>query len=98
VKAPDTITVMRLEVVVMPNGEIICAGKTVGWVNTHGKYLTGEVPSPVLAFQAWLTRYTQALGRKVTQNEYALLQAGFFAAHPGTGPRSTFATTPEVQP
>jgi septal ring factor EnvC (AmiA/AmiB activator) len=55
-----------------------------------------EDESPVLAFQAWLTRYTQALGRKVTQNEYALLQAGFFAAHPGNGPTSTFSTTPQA--
>lgn len=38
--APGEITVCRLECVVMPNGEVICAGKTVGWVTTHGKYLT----------------------------------------------------------
>lgn len=28
-----------LEVCVMPQGEIICAGKTVGWVKDLGKYL-----------------------------------------------------------
>jgi hypothetical protein len=37
---PDKITVALLEVVVMPNGEIICDGKTVGWVDKLGKYLT----------------------------------------------------------
>lgn len=39
-KAPDTITMMTLDVVVMPNGEIICDGKTVRWVKTLGKYLS----------------------------------------------------------
>lgn len=34
------IEVCKLEVVVMPNGEIICAGKTMGWVKDIGKYLT----------------------------------------------------------
>lgn len=43
-KAPSDITVARLEVVVMPNGEVICAGKTIGWVESLGKYLT--VPQP----------------------------------------------------
>ena len=31
-KAPKGITPCNLEVVVMPNGEIICLGKTIGWV------------------------------------------------------------------
>lgn len=42
-KAPGEITVCHLEVVVMPNGEVICAGKTLGWVTGKdglGKYLT----------------------------------------------------------
>lgn len=39
-KAPDKITLCSLEVVVMPNGEIICLGKTIGWVEQFGKYLT----------------------------------------------------------
>lgn len=39
-KAPDEITVAHLEVVVMPNGEVICAGRTIGWIKTVGKYLT----------------------------------------------------------
>lgn len=37
---PANITVAYLEVVVMPNGEVICAGKTVGWVDKIGRYLT----------------------------------------------------------
>ena len=28
-----------LEVLVMPNGEILCEGKTIGWVDKFGKYL-----------------------------------------------------------
>lgn len=38
-RAPKEITVCWLEVVVMPNGEVICLGKTVGWVKTLGPYL-----------------------------------------------------------
>lgn len=41
-RAPKEITVAKLEVVVMPNGEVICLGKTVGWVKELGKYLTEE--------------------------------------------------------
>ena len=41
-KAPDEITVARLTVVVMPNGEVLCKGKSLGWVKTLGKYLTPE--------------------------------------------------------
>ena len=36
----EKITLCNLEVVVMPNGEIICLGKTIGWVKELGKYLT----------------------------------------------------------
>jgi len=39
-KAPKEITVAQLEVVVMPNGEVICRGKAVGWVSELGKYLS----------------------------------------------------------
>jgi hypothetical protein len=39
-KAPKAITVCNLEVVVMPNGEVICSGKTLGWIKTLGPYLT----------------------------------------------------------
>lgn len=38
-KPPDDITVCDLEVIVMPNGEVICNGKTLGWVTSLGKYL-----------------------------------------------------------
>lgn len=41
--APKQITVMLLEVVVMPNGEIIHQGKTVGWIRDSGQYLR-EIP------------------------------------------------------
>lgn len=33
-EAPDEIIVASLEVLVMPNGEIICQGETLGWVKT----------------------------------------------------------------
>lgn len=52
-KAPDAITPATLDVVVMPNGEVICLGKTVGWVETKkkddalGKYLNPKItPQP----------------------------------------------------
>ena len=32
--------VKHLEVVVMPNGEIICLGKTIGWVKEFREYLS----------------------------------------------------------
>jgi hypothetical protein len=38
-KIPEEITVAHLEVVVMPNGEVICLGKTVGWFDQLKKYL-----------------------------------------------------------
>lgn len=39
-KNPEQITQAYLTVVVMPQGEIICAGKTIGWVNSDlGIYL-----------------------------------------------------------
>jgi len=34
------ITLCNLEVVVMPNGEVICHGKTIGWTKDLKKYLT----------------------------------------------------------
>lgn len=46
-KAPAVITPAQLDVVVMPNGEIICNGKTVGWITGKegiGKFVT---PRPV---------------------------------------------------
>ena len=38
--APTEITIAKLEVVVMPNGEVICLGQSLGWVKTLGKHLT----------------------------------------------------------
>lgn len=38
--APKEITVAQLDVVVMPNGEVICNGKSIGWVTMLEKYLT----------------------------------------------------------
>jgi hypothetical protein len=37
---PKEITVCNLEVVVMPNGEVICQGKTVGWFVELKRYLS----------------------------------------------------------
>ena len=37
---PKAITPAVLDVVVMPNGEVICMGRTIGWVKDLGKYLT----------------------------------------------------------
>lgn len=39
-KNPEQITPALLEVLVMPNGEVICDGKTAGWVHKIGKYLS----------------------------------------------------------
>ena len=39
-KQPKEIIIAKLEVVVMPNGEIICMGKTVGWFKDLAKYLS----------------------------------------------------------
>jgi hypothetical protein len=38
-KQPENIMVCELECVVMPNGEVICNGKTIGWFEDLGKYL-----------------------------------------------------------
>jgi len=39
-KQPEEITVCNLQVLVMPNGEIICLGKTIGWFDKFKKYLS----------------------------------------------------------
>ena len=36
---PDSITLCYLEVVVMPNGEILCYGRTVGWLDSLGPFI-----------------------------------------------------------
>jgi hypothetical protein len=38
-KQPQEITLCNLEVVLMPNGEIICLRKTIGWFKDLQKYL-----------------------------------------------------------
>jgi hypothetical protein len=37
---PTKIATCTLQVVVMPNGEIICNGHTVGWFKELGRFLT----------------------------------------------------------
>ena len=39
----DGIEVRYLQVVLMPNGELICLGKTVGWFDTVKGYVFSEV-------------------------------------------------------
>lgn len=34
-QAPDKMTLAKLEVLVMPNGEILCEGVTLGWVKSN---------------------------------------------------------------
>jgi hypothetical protein len=36
---PKEITIVNLEALLMPNGEVICAGKTLGWFDKLGKYI-----------------------------------------------------------
>ena len=36
---PNGITVCTLECVLMPQGEVICDGKTIGWFKDIKKYL-----------------------------------------------------------
>jgi len=37
---PTEMTICNLEVLVMPNGEVICLGKTIGWFEGLKKFLT----------------------------------------------------------
>jgi hypothetical protein len=36
---PETITVCELECMVLPNGEILCKGKTIGYFEEYKEYL-----------------------------------------------------------
>ena len=36
---PENITLCLLQCVLMPNGEILSNGKTIGWFNDYKKYL-----------------------------------------------------------
>ena len=42
-KQPEKITLCTLEVVLMPNGEIICLGERIGWFKNLKKYLAIKV-------------------------------------------------------
>lgn len=42
-KQPEEIKVCRLQVVLMPNGEVVCNGKSVGWFDKLSKYLEPEL-------------------------------------------------------
>ena len=42
-QAPDVITLAHLECVVMPNGEVICHGRTLGWIAELGRFLTQKI-------------------------------------------------------
>lgn len=44
-KQPDQITVCVLECVLMPQGEIICKGKTIGWFKEMKEHLTPKESS-----------------------------------------------------
>lgn len=37
---PKEMTICNLEVLVMPQGEVICNGKTVGWFRDLGTFLS----------------------------------------------------------
>lgn len=39
-KAPKEMTLASLQVLVMPNGEVLCLGFSIGWVKQLGKMLT----------------------------------------------------------
>ena len=39
-KQPTEMTICNLECLLMPQGEIICLGKTIGWFKEFKKYLT----------------------------------------------------------
>lgn len=40
---PERPAIYALQVCVMPNGEILCDGFTIGWTVRFGKYLTAEL-------------------------------------------------------
>lgn len=41
---PDVPEIRYLEVVLMPNGEIICFGCSIGWYDKFGQFIKKEVP------------------------------------------------------
>lgn len=43
---PKEITVCKLDCVLMPQGEVICCGKTIGWFKGLKKYLEKSQTKP----------------------------------------------------
>ena len=41
-KIPEEMKIVHLEVLLMPNGEIICSGRSIGWFDKYKKYLHEE--------------------------------------------------------
>lgn len=39
-KQPEEMTIAKLEVIIMPNGEVISSGKTLGWFDELKKHLS----------------------------------------------------------
>jgi len=39
---PKEITLCTLSCIVMPNGEVVCIGKTIGWYKDLKEYLTED--------------------------------------------------------
>lgn len=87
--APDEITIADLDCVVMPNGEVICLGKTLGWVGDFGEHLqpcSGEDESgpkseiKVIGVHDECTYKPMIVFRVVPENEHErrmLARAGF---------------------
>lgn len=44
-KTPKEMTICNLEVLVMPNREVLCMGKSIGWIDEFGKCLTKKEQS-----------------------------------------------------
>ena len=42
-RQPKNITICNLEVIVMPNGEVICNGISLGFMKKFSKYLSVKV-------------------------------------------------------
>ena len=80
---PDEITMAGLDCIVMPNGEVICLGKTLGWVGDFGEHLrpqSGESGIKVLGIHDRRTYKTMIVFRVSPENERErrmLARAGF---------------------
>lgn len=80
---PHEITVANLDCVVMPNGEVICLGKTLGWVEDFGEHLrprSGESGIKVVGIHDRCTYKPMIVFRVSPENERErrmLARAGF---------------------